>query len=50
MSAVLNDAQPQSSDHHETVVAESKVPMWIQDIIEKFFKVKKKKSTIEVRF
>ena len=29
--------------------APSKVPIWIQDLVEKVFKVKKRKSTIEVR-
>jgi hypothetical protein len=34
--------------HHEEVVAVSKAPIWLQDGLERVFKIKKRKSTIEV--
>ena len=52
--ASINNA-PQGNDHkddghgHGGEPKESKVPMWIQDLIEPVFKTKKRKSTIEVR-
>lgn len=43
------DPPGDSHDHgHGGAPEPSKVPMWIQDLVEKVFKVKKRKSTIEV--
>ena len=36
-------------DHHGAVIAPTKVPEWLGNIIEKVFKVKKRGTTVEVR-
>lgn len=44
-----NNGHGDSNSHgHGGQPEPSKVPMWIQDLVEKVFKVKKRKSTIEV--
>jgi hypothetical protein len=49
----LSDIHPElhhhaGGDHHDVVIAESKVPMWIQDLFEKVFKIKRRGVTIEL--
>ena len=41
---------PQDHDPHHAPVAESKLPPYIQDLLEKVFKLKKRKTTFEVSF
>jgi hypothetical protein len=50
--ATLKSAPVVSHDHdpHHAPVAESKLPPYIQDLLEKVFKLKKRKTTFEVRF
>ncbi len=36
--------------HHDVVVAPTKMPEWLQNAVEYVFKVKKRKTTIEVGF
>lgn len=36
-------------DHHGTIIAPTRVPEWMGNIIEKVFKVKKRGTTVEVR-
>lgn len=48
----LSNVHPELHHHaggdHDVVVADSKVPMWIQDLFEKIFKIKRRGVTIEL--
>lgn len=42
------DSHAAAGGHHDVVVAPTKMPVWLQDMVEYVFKVKKRKTTIEM--